>query len=75
MKFLRYKTNEVIDLSESANTMTIRNLIGYRPLDDEAKRTKSRLFLQWNKTAHDRDKIFSYEDIMFDGAWANYYMG
>lgn len=74
MKFLRHKTNEVIDLSESIDTITIRDLIGYRALDDEAKHKKGELFLQWNKTAHDRDKIFPYEDIMPNGAWANYYM-
>ena len=73
MKFKHNMTGEIIDLSESIDTMTIDDLIAYSGVDDEARKRKSLLRREWVHNTYDFDKIFSYNDIMPDGAWPGYY--
>lgn len=73
MKFKHNMTGEIVDLSESIDTMTIDDLIAYSGVDDEARKRKSLLRREWVHNTYDFDKIFSYDDIMSDGAWPGYY--
>lgn len=73
MKFKCRKTGEIVDLSENADHLTLNDVRGYVGFDMEAKMKKSRLIHEWNLKRYDFDKIFSYDDIMPDGAWPGYY--
>lgn len=73
MKFMKCSTGEIVDFSDRVDSLTSRDLIAYRCLDEEAAKLATRLIIIHHRTANDLDKIFSYEDIMYDGAWYDYY--
>ena len=73
MRFKRFSTGEVVDFSDKVDSLTSKDLIGYECLDEDAAKLVTRLVIKHHRTANDLDKIFPYEDIMYDGAWYDYY--
>ena len=73
MKFKRRTTGEIVDLSDKADALTIKDLTGYKAIDDDAVTLKNHLLFEWYDATYDYNKIFPYNEIIDGGAWHGYY--
>lgn len=73
MKFKRRTTCEIVDLSDKTYVLTIKDLVGYKAIDDNAVTLKNHLLFEWYDATYDYDKIFAYNEIVDGGAWHGYY--